>query len=74
MCSSIRKFGLGSNRQNLLTFDISVTEPFIVLLIIIQAILLTVDAVPSVYVDPRAKGWGTSGIDYAMLGLFIVYT
>ena len=50
------------------------TEPLILLLILIQTILLTVDAAPSVYNDPREKAWGTSGIDYALLLLFIIYT
>lgn len=50
------------------------TEPLLLLLILIQTILLTIDAAPSVYNDPRDLAWGTSGIDYAMLVLFIIYT
>lgn len=46
----------------------------ILLLILIQTILLTIDAAPSVYQDPRAKSWGTSNIDYALLVLFTIYT
>ena len=46
----------------------------ILLLIVIQTILLTIDASPSVYDDPRAKKWGTSNIDFAMLVIFIIYT
>lgn len=49
-------------------------EPLILLLILIQTILLTIDAAPSVYNDPRAKSWGTSNIDYALLVLFVIYT
>ena len=46
----------------------------ILLLIVIQTILLTIDAAPSVFDDPRGKEWGTSNIDYAILVLFIIYT
>jgi hypothetical protein len=51
-----------------------VTEPLILLLILVQTILLTIDSAPSVFNDPRAKRWGTSSIDYALLALFSVYT
>ena len=50
------------------------TEPLILSLILVQTILLTVDSAPSVYNDPRAKSWGTSPIDYALLALFSIYT
>ncbi|KAF8440127.1 Ion transport protein-domain-containing protein [Terfezia claveryi] len=50
------------------------TEPIILLLIVTQTILLTIDAAPSVFDDPRDKEWGTSNIDYAILVLFIIYT
>ena len=50
------------------------TEPLILLLILIQTILLTIDSATSVYEDPRAKKWGTSSIDYALLALFSIYT
>lgn len=40
----------------------------------VQTILLTIDAAPSVFNDPRDKAWGTSVIDYAILVLFIIYT
>lgn len=49
-------------------------EPLILLLILIQTILLTIDSAPSVFDDPRAKSWGTSPIDYALLVLFGIYT
>lgn len=52
----------------------SATEPLILLLIVIQTILLTIDAAPDVFNDPRSKAWGTSPIDYALLVLFIIYT
>ncbi|KAF7559584.1 hypothetical protein G7046_g4576 [Stylonectria norvegica] len=52
------------------------TEPIILLLIILQAILLAVEAAPNVFAEGngRAGRWGGNGIDWAMLGLFIVFT
>lgn len=51
-----------------------VTEPIILILIILQTILLAVDSAPNVFRDPRSKSWGTSKIDYALFALFVVYT
>ncbi|KAF1989433.1 calcium channel-like protein subunit Cch1 [Aulographum hederae CBS 113979] len=51
-----------------------VTEPFILVLIIFQTVLLAVEAGPSVYNDPRSETWGRTWIDYALLVLFIIYT
>ena len=39
-----------------------------------QTILLAIDSGRSVYNDPRSKHWGTSWIDYALLGIFTIYT
>ncbi|EAQ90812.1 hypothetical protein CHGG_02747 [Chaetomium globosum CBS 148.51] len=52
------------------------TEPFILVLIVAQAILLAVEAAPDVFVEGngRPKHWGTTRIDWAILGLFIVFT
>ncbi|KZF26376.1 calcium channel subunit Cch1 [Xylona heveae TC161] len=50
------------------------TEPFILILIIFQTILLVVDSAPSVWHDPRSMRWGSSWIDYALLALFVIYT
>lgn len=50
-----------------------VTEPLLLILIIVQTVLLAVDASEDVSTHPRSKEWG-SGIDYALLGLFLVYT
>lgn len=54
------------------------TEPAILLLIVLQAILVAVDASPSVFAQTRVYGWGqygeTAWIDYAMLALFSIYT
>lgn len=51
-----------------------VTEPAILVLIVIQTVLLAVDSAPSVYNDPRSRHWGTSKIDYALFVLFVIYT
>lgn len=51
----------------------SVTEPAILILIVVQTILLAVESAPSVYTSPRKPGWG-SWMDWALLGLFIVFT
>lgn len=50
------------------------TEPCILILILLQTILLAVDAAPNVFRDPRSKRWGTSRIDYALFALFVIYT
>jgi len=52
------------------------TEPFILVLIIAQAILLAVEAAPNVFVDGngRPDRWGTTRIDWAILGLFVIFT
>lgn len=51
-----------------------VTEPLLLLLIVVQTVLLAVDASKDVYIHPRTKEWGSNDIDYAILGLFVVYT
>lgn len=52
------------------------TEPIILLLIVFQAILLTVESAPDVFSDGhgRPERWGQRWIDWAMLGLFLVFT
>ncbi|KAK4224624.1 putative calcium-channel protein [Podospora fimiseda] len=52
------------------------TEPFILLLIIAQTILLAVEAAPDVFVpgNRRPERWGTTRIDWAIFGLFIIFT
>ncbi|KAL8422873.1 hypothetical protein RB596_003231 [Gaeumannomyces avenae] len=49
------------------------TEPIILLLIVLQAVLLAVESAPSVFDQPRPDRFGTP-IDWAILGLFIVFT
>ncbi|ORY13758.1 calcium-channel protein CCH1 [Clohesyomyces aquaticus] len=51
-----------------------ITEPFLLLLIIIQTILLAVDSSKSVFPNGRPKGFGSTWIDYALLVLFVIYT
>lgn len=50
------------------------TEPFILVLIIMQIILLTIDASANVYEKPRPRLWGESKIDWCLLALFCVFT
>ena len=52
------------------------TEPFILFLIVLQLVLLTVESAPSVFSDGngRPDRWGRRWNDWAMLGLFIVFT
>ena len=49
------------------------TEPIILVLIVIQTVLLAVDAADNAtYLEPRSRGWGP--FDYIILGLFCLYT
>lgn len=50
-----------------------ITEPLLLVLIVVQTVLLAVDASESVFEHPRTKDWG-SNVDFALLGLFVVYT
>ncbi|TFB03836.1 Calcium-channel protein cch1 [Trichoderma ghanense] len=52
------------------------TEPFILLLIISQTVLLAVESWPDVFSpgNERPERWGKKPIDWTMLGLFIVFT
>lgn len=52
------------------------TEPFILVLIITQTVLLAVEAAPDVFVPGNARPgrWAGTGIDWAILALFVVFT
>ncbi|KAJ4523500.1 calcium channel protein [Exophiala dermatitidis] len=51
------------------------TEPIILLLIITQTVLLAVNAASrAVYLQTRKEAWGSTGFDYAIFALFIIYT
>ncbi|KAH7160114.1 Ion transport protein-domain-containing protein [Dactylonectria estremocensis] len=52
------------------------TEPFLLLLIVLQAILLAVEAAPPISADgeQRPERWKGTAIDWAMLVLFIIFT
>ena len=50
------------------------TEPAILILIIGQTVLLAVDSSKNVYEHPRSIKWGQTPIDFALLGLFTVFT
>ncbi|KAK6722748.1 hypothetical protein SNK04_001599 [Fusarium graminearum] len=45
------------------------TEPFLLLLIVLQAILLAVESAPNVFEKGRPDRWGKHAIDWAMLAL-----
>jgi hypothetical protein len=51
-----------------------VTEPIILILILIQTVLLAVDAAPSIKYQMKPPAWRASWIDYGLLGLFAIYT
>ncbi|KAL1638805.1 calcium channel protein [Diplodia intermedia] len=50
------------------------TEPILLLCIVMQTILLTIDSARSVFEQPRSSHWGTTWIDYFLLALFVIYT
>ena len=51
-----------------------ITEPIILVLIIIQTILLAADAGESKPFGARTTGWRSAWVEYGLLALFIVYT
>ena len=52
-----------------------ITEPVILVMIVAQTVLLAVSAAPNaVYHESRSRVWGQSYVDWAILGLFIIYT
>ncbi|TQS36328.1 hypothetical protein Golomagni_03227 [Golovinomyces magnicellulatus] len=57
---------------NLLVYPL--TEPLILILIIVQVILLALESSKSVYESPRHMYWGASPIDYALLTIFTIFT
>lgn len=52
------------------------TEPLILMLIVLQMILLCVEAAPSVFKDGdgRPDRWGRTSIDWAIFILFVIFT
>jgi voltage-dependent calcium channel len=51
------------------------TEPTILVLIVAQTVLLAVNAASdAIYHETRSRAWGVTGFDYAIFGLFVVYT
>jgi hypothetical protein len=50
------------------------TEPFLLLVIVIHAVLLTVEAASSVWTHQRSHRWGSSLMDYALFIIFAIYT
>ncbi|KAL4947459.1 Ion transport protein-domain-containing protein [Aspergillus filifer] len=50
------------------------TEPFILIIIVIQTILLTIESSHSEWSSPRPTHWGGSDMDYPYLVIFLIYT
>ncbi|BDD54689.1 hypothetical protein MAP00_000287 [Monascus purpureus] len=52
------------------------TEPLILLLIILQTVLLTIESSSSKFTwnNPSSKRWGSSYMDYCFLAIFIIYS
>lgn len=52
------------------------TEPLILVLIVLQAVLLAVESAPDVFMEGngRPDRWGGTRIDWAIFGLFVVFT
>lgn len=50
------------------------TEPVILLLIMADAIVLIFQASRSVFISPRPDGYFKTWEDYALFGLFIIFT
>ncbi|MCJ1394714.1 calcium channel protein [Xylographa bjoerkii] len=51
-----------------------ITEPAILVLILLQTIFLAIDAAPGLAYGRRSTTWGTTWTDAAMLVLFVIYT
>ena len=51
-----------------------VTEPTILILIVVQTILLAVDSAPHMAYMQRPEMWQSSWIDYALMVLFLIYS
>jgi hypothetical protein len=49
-------------------------EPFILVVIIIQTILLALESAKSVWDHPRSVRWGSNPMDYAYFVIFVIYT
>lgn len=49
-------------------------EPFILFLIIVQTVLLAVQAAPNWYENPQSNKWNDTWIDYLLLCLYVIYT
>ncbi|KAL3463314.1 Ion transport protein-domain-containing protein [Aspergillus heterothallicus] len=52
----------------------SFTEPFILVIIVIQTIVLTIESAQSEWEKPRSTRWGSSWMDYLYFAIFIIYT
>ncbi|KAL4917644.1 Ion transport protein-domain-containing protein [Aspergillus aurantiobrunneus] len=50
------------------------TEPFILIIIVVQTILLTIESAQSEWTHPRPTSWGLNIMDYPYFAIFIIYT
>ncbi|OJJ49743.1 hypothetical protein ASPZODRAFT_89183 [Penicilliopsis zonata CBS 506.65] len=50
------------------------TEPFILVVIFIQTILLAIESSKSVWASSRSTRWGEAPMDYVFCAIFIIYT
>ncbi|KAK3941855.1 calcium-channel protein cch1 [Diplogelasinospora grovesii] len=52
------------------------TEPLILILIVLQAVLLAIESASDVFLEGngRPERWGSTRIDWAIFGLFVVFT
>ncbi|KAG5914788.1 hypothetical protein E4U61_005325 [Claviceps capensis] len=76
-----RSLGLFSSKSRLRLWlcDLLVnpyTEPFILVLIVLQTVLLATESAPDVFIDghQRPDRWGKQSMDWIMLALFTVFT
>ncbi|KAF2722814.1 hypothetical protein K431DRAFT_283641 [Polychaeton citri CBS 116435] len=62
-------------RQGLLQFlTHPILEPFILVLIVVQTVVLAVGSAQPVYSHPRPTNWGNDWADYTIFVIFIIYT
>ncbi|KAL3473327.1 Ion transport protein-domain-containing protein [Aspergillus californicus] len=50
------------------------TEPFILIIIVVQTILLTIESSQSEWNHPRSTHWGSNTMDFPYFAIFIIYT
>ena len=51
-----------------------ITEPLILVLIVLQTIILSIDAAPSLFYGESRAGWSETLFGWILVGLFVIYT